>query len=236
MAAVKLLGADRLRTYMPGAPQPDGYAFPPVGLFGQESALTHLTRLYLDPAIDATGAYIEDDNWGTTPVSGELISATITWDLQRKGRYFADDSAAILGVSRGRYKVTASLVFEWADQQHYDDWQNDVVQRARLRMIGTNGKIINLDLSGKWASHEWGERENNVTAQMSFVPVYDEMLGAPWRISVAKWMRDGGVNRSLVLGPWSQVFSPFRESECVGVRHSPVTIGMARRCGVVLPG
>ena len=144
------------------------------------------TKIYLD---DAGGTI------GTTPLNGQLISWSVTGNINRHLKAFAEDEfgPAPGRSGRGDRTVDMQLVLEFFDDVEYAHYRDTaLVQRLiRLERSGTQihdtpttPKLLQIDGAGYWGSYSLGDRDGNKTITLTLMTALDAVLGYAFKASV----------------------------------------------------
>ena len=127
--------------------------------------------------IDDTAAAI-----GTTQLLGQLISWSISGNINRHTKAFAEDEYYVAEEVTGRQARTfdAQLVLEFKDDAEFEKYRNAVPQQraVRLRREGSEiatgeNKALEIDLLGYWATVATGDRQGNKTITLGLQAGYD---------------------------------------------------------------
>lgn len=138
-----------------------------------EAILARGTKLYID---DAGGTI------GSTQVTGQLISASITGNNNLTYKAFAEDVTYVAAnaVGRGEQTFDAQFTFEFAADTEFANYRDTTAQERLIRLEQTGSiihdaitKKMTLDLYGYWSSWSRGTRVNNLTATFGLMGFYD---------------------------------------------------------------
>ena len=142
-----------------------------------------------------TKLYIDDDaaSVGTTQVTGKLISWSITGNINRHTKAFAEDEFYVAQGLTGRqgWMIDAQLTFEFDDDDEFALYRSTTPVQRVLRLhrdgseiaVGEN-KALEFDLFGYWASTSTGDREGNKTMTFSLNAGYDETEAVDGRMTI----------------------------------------------------
>lgn len=143
-----------------------------------------------------TEIYIDDDptNVGTSQKTGWLIDASLTFNIMRHNKAFAENAtgAAPGKTGRGPRTTDVQITYEFDDYDEYNDFLSDtpVLRAVRIYQEGsvihtTVRKSIAIDIVGYWASFAESEREGNMTAVMVLqAGLIDATFGNDYKVEV----------------------------------------------------
>jgi hypothetical protein len=121
--------------------------------------------------IDDTSATV-----GTTQLLGQVISASISGNINRHTKAFAEDEFYVAQGVTGRqgWTVDAQMTLEFADDAEFANYRSTtpVFRAVRFRREGTEiatgeNKALEIDLFGYWSAVGTGDREGNKTITLS---------------------------------------------------------------------
>lgn len=140
------------------------------------------TSLYLDTASAI----------GTTPMLGRFISFSVTWANNTFGKRFAENTTGYGRFGFGEHMVSGQIRFEFDRRAEYDDWASvvGVDKKIRIQKIGSainvapnTFKTATIDiLRAQYDAFTDDDRENNVTATITFQGFVDASAGIPAKI------------------------------------------------------
>ena len=143
-----------------------------------------------------TKIFIDDDpaNVGTTQKTGWLIDASLTFNLMRHFKAFAEnaDGFAPGKTGRGERTTDVQITYEFDDYDEYNEFLSSapVLRAVRLYQEGsiihsTVRKSIAIDIIGYWATFAESEREGNITAVMALQGgLIDATFGNDYKVEV----------------------------------------------------
>lgn len=147
--------------------------------------------------IDAPGTvvYIDDSGGtiGTTQVTQQIISWSVTWDNGLNGKRFMEDATGYSKkLGRGVRRVTGQIRMEFDTRDEYDEWTNKAARKIRIRKTGAtindtpNSYTATIDVpNAYWDTVNKNEdREGNITATFAFRAYYDSSTSEVAQIQV----------------------------------------------------
>lgn len=173
-----------------------------IGLGWVPTAYTAaLTILDTEPILmRGTKVYVDDDGdpFGTTQLLGKVISFSVTGNINRHFKAFAEDEIGYAAGKYGRGERTfdAQLVLEFDDDVEFANYRNTDPVLRKIR-IEREGSLINdggvgpdvhkratIDINGYWQSIAFGDREGNMTVTLGLAAYFDEDDGFDMKIEV----------------------------------------------------
>lgn len=157
-----------------------------LSLQARESIAAPGTKVY----IDAGGGTI-----GTTQVTGKIISASVTWNLNRhlKGFLENEDTMAPGKSGRGARVVDAQITMEFDSDTEFANYRS-ATPVQRLIRLERKGSLIHatpdtyksaiIDLAGYWSTWSPGDREGNMIATFGLAAYKNASLGYSSHIEV----------------------------------------------------
>lgn len=137
-----------------------------------------------------TKVYVDDDGaaFGTTQLLGKVISFSVTGNINRHFKAFAEDEVGFAPNKTGRGERTfdAQLVLEFDDDDEFANYRSTdpVMRKIRIRregsVINDGGvgpdvrKSATIDINGYWQSIAFGDREGNMTVTLGLASYFDE--------------------------------------------------------------
>lgn len=143
-----------------------------------------------------TNVYIVDavaDLAGASPITGRLISGSITFTVNRHQKAFSEDKlAAALGkTGRGDYLVDAQIVTEFDSDTEFAHYRAAIAKERVIR-FESEGSVIHdaitkrmqLDVAGFYNAWSRSDREGNLIATMGVAGFVNSSLAAEARLAV----------------------------------------------------
>ncbi len=133
----------------------------------------------------------DGDEFGDTQLLGKVISFSVTGNLNRHFKAFAEDETGFAPNKTGRGERTfdAQLVLEFDDDVEFANYRNTDPVLRKIR-IEREGSLINdggvgpdvhkrarIDINGYWQSIAFGDREGNMTVTLGLASYFDEVDG-----------------------------------------------------------
>lgn len=174
-----------------------GFAYFPEELTG--GSIPALPAVVVGPLLlpRASQVWMEPNEtaaFGTTELTGRLVSAEVTTPTGNKAKHLAVGPAGGLNFSRtGAEPVapTLKLVFDLMDQTQYNLYEDGQTVKVRLRFNGRTaieGAIYpsaTFDIKGKMADLSWGDLEGtNRTMEVEIEGEYEDEIASDLRMIV----------------------------------------------------
>lgn len=177
-----------------------GWEFDFTGM-GRDFASTTYTGSIADRVTEVilargTTFYVDDagGDFGTTPVTGELLSWSIQGANALHFKAFAEDVDSYAAGKVGRQARTydATLTVEFASDAEFANYRSDtpVLRLVRLSRDGSQihgvqaspslpatNKNLTVDLAGYWSTISWADNQGNITAQFGLAGFLDATVG-----------------------------------------------------------
>lgn len=142
-----------------------------------------------------TQVFIDDAaaDVGTTQLLGQLISWSISGNINRHTKAFAEDETYVAAGKTGRqgWTLDAQLTLEFENDDEFEHYRSATpVQRAiRFRREGSEiatgeNKALEIDLFGYWSAVATGDREGNKTITLSLNAGHDTSEATDSRFTV----------------------------------------------------
>lgn len=143
-----------------------------------------------------TQVFIDDTaaTAGTTQLTGKLINWSISGNINRHTKAFAEDEFYVAAGVTGRqgWTLDAQMTLEFDDDDEFANYRATTpVQRAvRLRREGTEigatgeNRALEIDLFGYWSAVSTGDREGNKTITLSLQAGHDATEATDSRFTI----------------------------------------------------
>ena len=168
-----------------------------VGLSLVNTSYTGALTLAARESIAAPGTKVYIDNGGGTPgttqVLGKIISASVTWNLNRhlKGFLENEDTMAPGKSGRGPRVVDAQITMEFDSDSEFANYRS-ATPVERIIQLKREGSIIHstvkksaaITLAGYWSTWSPGDREGNMIATFGLAAYKNSALGYSSKLEV----------------------------------------------------
>lgn len=123
---------------------------------------------------------VYSDPGGTigTTADSTIISVDFTLNLNPVPLYTLDGTVAAAAVYRPQHRTwVATIVRQFTNDTHWDDFVDKTVQKIRVRTtgpsLGGSNYKIDQDMYGVYTARRWAEVDGIITEELTLEPVFD---------------------------------------------------------------
>ena len=149
-----------------------------VAIADVEEILFSKGKLYIDDVVAFPA---------TTQISNQLLGMSLSINTGWLPVYTADGALYFSFIKQTTPEVTLQITFEHDTTAVAEkaNWRTQTARIIRLLFTGTDGKSLDINIAGKWASFDvLGEQDGNDIVSGTFVGYYNSTVGGMFQVAI----------------------------------------------------